>query len=184
MEYTAGLFLFYIILVAKYFDKMLSCDFQRFMETNILAKHAVAFISAFYVIVLTETDKEDSDKSMWDYFMTTLVIYGIFLLSTKAKAQFVFPMLLLLLVDQLLKVYMDIREKKAKKANKKEEDKSELSTSTLETVRSLLGYGIFGFITVGFLSYYFRQRADFGANFSTSKFLLGTFKCKMPNGTN
>ena len=68
---------------------MLSCDFQRFMETNILAKHVVAFISAFYVIVLTETDKEDSDKSMWDYFMTTLVIYGIFLLSTKAKAQFV-----------------------------------------------------------------------------------------------
>jgi Ca2+/Na+ antiporter len=151
------------------------------METNILAKHAIAFISAFYVIVLTETDKEDSDKSMLDYFLTTLVIYGIFVLSTKAKAQFVFPMLLLLLVDQLLKVYMDIREKKAKKENKKEDDNSELSTSTLETIRSLLGYGIMGFITVGFLSYYFRQRAEFGANFSTSKFLLGTFKCKMPN---
>jgi len=181
MEYTAGLFLFYIILVAKYFDKMLSCDFQRFMETNILAKHAVAFISAFYVIVLTETDKEDNDKSMFDYFITTLVIYGIFVLSTKAKAQFVFPMLILLLVDQLLKVYMDIRDKKAKKENKKEEDPSELSTSTLETIRLVLGYGIMGFITVGFLSYYFRQRADFGANFSTSKFLLGTFKCKMPN---
>ena len=181
MEYTAGLFLFYIILVAKYFDKMLSCDFQRFMETNILAKHAIAFISAFYVIVLTETDKEDSDKSMLDYFLTTLVIYGIFVLSTKAKAQFVFPMLLLLLVDQLLKVYMDIREKKAKKENKKEDNNSELSTSTLETIRSLLGYGIMGFITVGFLSYYFRQRSEFGANFSTSKFLLGTSKCKMPN---
>ena len=173
--------MFYIILVAKYFDKMLSCDFQRFMETNILAKHAIAFISAFYVIVLTETDKEDSDKSMLDYFLTTLVIYGIFVLSTKAKAQFVFPMLLLLLVDQLLKVYMDIREKKAKKENKKEDNNSELSTSTLETIRSLLGYGIMGFITVGFLSYYFRQRAEFGANFSTSKFLLGTSKCKMPN---
>jgi hypothetical protein len=151
------------------------------METNILAKHAVAFISAFYVIVLTETDKEDSDKSMWDYFLTTLVIYGIFVLSTKAKAQFVFPMLLLLLVDQLLKVYMDIKEKKEKKVNKKEEDPSELSTSTLETIRLLLGYGVMGFITVGFLSYYFRQRSEFGANFSTSKFLLGTFKCKMPN---
>ena len=160
---------------------MLSCDFQRFMETNILAKHAVAFISAFYVIVLTETDKEDNDKSMLDYFLTTLVIYGIFVLSTKAKAQFVFPMLILLLVDQLLKVYMDMREKKTKKENKKEEDKGELSTSSLETIRLLLGYGIMGFITVGFLSYYFRQRSEFGANFSTSKFILGTFKCKMPN---
>jgi Ca2+/Na+ antiporter len=181
MEYTAGLFLFYIILVAKYFDKMLSCDFQRFMETNILAKHAVAFITAFYVIVLTETDKEDGDKSMVDYFLTTLIIYGIFVLSTKAKAQFVFPMLLLLVLDQILKVYMEMREKKEKKANKKGEDSSELSTSTLETVRMLLGYGIGGFITVGFLSYYFRQRAEFGANFSTSKFILGTFKCKIPN---
>ena len=160
---------------------MLSCDFQRFMETNILAKHAVAFISAFYVIVLTETDKEDNDKSMLDYFLTTLVIYGIFVLSTKAKAQFVFPMLILLLVDQLLKVYMDMSEKKTKKENKKEEDKGELSTSSLETIRLLLGYGIMGFITVGFLSYYFRQRSEFGANFSTSKFILGTFKCKMPN---
>jgi Ca2+/Na+ antiporter len=192
MEFTAGLFLFYIILVAKYFDKMLSCDFQRFMETNILAKHVLAFISAFYVIVITETDKENTDKTMFDYFVTTLSIYLIFLLSTKAKAQYVFPMLLLLLIDQLLKVYVDTKENKAKKEKEQGlpqeyqgENKNNLTEiDIISIIRKILGYSIIILIIVGFFSYYFRQRAEFGESFSTSKFILGTFKCKMPNANN
>ena len=126
------------------------------METNIIAKHVLAFISAFYVIVITETDKENTDKTMFDYFVTTLSIYLIFLLSTKAKAQYVFPMLLLLLIYQLLKVYVDTKENKEKKEKEKgtsqdykEENKTALTEiDIISIIRQILGYSIILLITV------------------------------------
>jgi hypothetical protein len=101
-------------------------------------------------------------------------------------------MLLLLLIDQLLKVYVDTKENKAKKEKEqgisqdyKEENKTALTEiDIISIIRKILGYSIIILIIVGFFSYYFRQRAEFGENFSTSKFILGTFKCKMPNANN
>ena len=186
MEYTTGLFLFYLLLVAKYFEGMLSCDFQRFMRTSLLARHFLAFISAFYAIVLTETDKETNPKTLWDYFLITLAIYAIFIISTKAKAQFIFPMFVLLLIDQLIKVYLETRENASKKAEtkvtaNKEKSSFDIPVETLESLRNVLGWGIGAFITAGAVSYYFRQLAEFGDQFSTYKFIVGTFKCNFPN---
>jgi hypothetical protein len=171
--------------VAKYFEGMLSCDFQRFMRTSLLARHFLAFISAFYAIVLTETDKETNPKTLWDYFLITLTIYAIFIISTKAKAQFIFPMFALLLIDQLIKVYLETRENASKKAETqvtaKEKSSFDIPVETLESLRNVLGWGIGAFITAGAVSYYFRQLAEFGDEFSTYKFIVGTFKCNFPN---
>jgi hypothetical protein len=101
-------------------------------------------------------------------------------------------MLLLLLIDQLLKVYVDTKENKAKKEKEqgisqdyKEENKTALTEiDIISIIRKILGYSIIILIIVGFFSYYFRQRAEFGENFSTSKDILRTFKCKMPNANN
>jgi hypothetical protein len=165
---------------------MLSCDFQRFMSSSLLARHFLAFVTAFYVIVLTETDKETNPKTLWDYFLITLSIYTIFIISSKAKAQFVFPMFVLLLIDQLIKVYLDTKEKATKQAEtkvtvNKEKSSFEIPDETLESLRNVLGWGIGAFITAGAVSYYFRQMAEFGDQFSTYKFIVGTFKCNFPN---
>jgi len=179
IEYKSGLFLFYVVIMSKYFEDMISCDLQRYMERSIIPRHIVAFMTAFFTIVLTEYGNDDSEKSMVDYLKTTVIIYLLFLFSTKAKAEFVFPMLILLMGDQILKVYKNNLEKKSKD---KEKNISETSTQTIELVeyvRSILSYSIIGIIGVGSFSYLIRQYLEFGSEFSFFKYILGTFKCNM-----
>ena len=179
LEYKSGLFLFYVVIMSKYFEDMISCDLQRYMERSIIPRHIIAFMTAFFTIILTEYgNDEDNTTTLFDYLKTTFVIYFLFLFSTKAKAEFVFPMLFLLLGDQILKIYNSILEKKVKNAKSTESDLKQ-TIDTITYVRNILSYVILGIIGVGSLSYLIRQYTEFGSNFSFSKFLLGTFKCNM-----
>jgi len=180
MEYKTGLFLFYIIVMGPYFEKILNCDLQRFMETSVYGRHVVAFLTAFFAIVLTEYGNDDEAElsTIWDYFKTTVIIYILFIFSTKSKAIFVFPLLILLAVDQILKVYTTKIEKKQLKANERDKHVVQSSIDYVEQVRSVLSYVILGIIGVGSFSYFIRQRQEFGSNFSLATFFLGTFKCQ------
>jgi len=179
IEYKSGLFLFYIVIMAHYFEKMISCDLQRFMDQHILPRHILAFMTAFFTIVLTEYGNDENDvKTLFDYFKTTVVIYFLFLFSTKTKAQFVFPMLLLLLLDQILKVYTNTLEKAKQKTQVTNND---ANIDFFNKIRSVLSYIIVGIIGVGSVSYLLRQYNEFGNNFSFMTFMLGTFKCNMPS---
>jgi len=179
LEYKSGLFLFYVVIMSKYFEDMISCDLQRYMERSIIPRHIIAFMTAFFTIVLTEYGNDETNTTtLFDYLKTTFVIYFLFLFSTKAKAEFVFPMLFLLLGDQILKVYNSILEKKAKKSESTGGDVKQ-TIDTITYVRNVLSYIILGIIGVGSFSYFIRQYSEFGSNFSFSKFILGTFKCNM-----
>jgi hypothetical protein len=179
LEYKSGLFLFYVVIMSKYFEDMISCDLQRYMERSIIPRHIIAFMTAFFTIVLTEYgNDENNTTTLLDYLQTTFIIYFLFLFSTKAKAEFVFPMLFLLLGDQILKVYNSILEKKVEKAKSTGSDVKQ-TIDIITYVRNILSYVILGIIGVGSFSYFIRQYSEFGSNFSFSKFILGTFKCNM-----
>jgi hypothetical protein len=177
-EYKSGLFAFYIIILSNYFHDILSCDLQRFMisKDSIVARHIIIFMTAFFAITLTEYGKDDndSDTSLLNYFLTTITVYVIFVFSSKAKAEYVFPMLIILMLDQILKLYTNIIEKKSKVA---ESDKK-VQIDQIARVRNILTYLIIGIIVLGTFVYFFRQNTEFGKNFSIVTFFLGTFKCK------
>jgi len=179
LDFKAGLFLFFIVVMGGYFEKSLNCDLQRFMSNSIIGKHILAILTAFFTIVLTGYgDDDDNPPSLWDYFKTTMLIYVIYIFSTKSKAIFVFPMLIILAIDQILNVYTTQLQKRNKKASKQQVDTNNESITTIDSVRSLLSYSIISLIGVGCISYYIRQRMEFGQNFSTQKFFLGTFHCE------
>jgi hypothetical protein len=133
-------------------------------------------MTAFFAITLTEYGKDDneSDTSLLNYFLTTITVYVIFVFSSKAKAEYVFPMLIILMLDQILKLYSNIVEKKSKVA---ESDKK-VQIDQIARVRNILTYLIIGIIGLGTFVYFFRQNTEFGKNFSIVTFFLGTFKCK------
>jgi hypothetical protein len=178
MDFKSGLFLFYIVLFAPYFEKMISCDLQRFLTESVLAKHMIAYITAFFVIILAESEKEKNDATMLDYLKTTTYIYLLFVLSTKAKAIFIFPVIILLVLDQVLKTYTDVEIKKKIDEKGANTNQLEEQENIYETARTYISYTIYALIIGGFISYYFRQRAEFGNSFSTYMFMVGTFKCK------
>jgi len=173
MEIKDALLLFYIIMVASFFSPLFSCDLQRLFTESLLAKHILAFISAFFLITLVDNDNDI--LSLGEMFRTTATIYALYILSTKAKAYFVLPMLIVLFLDQIAKVQVGILDKREKEKLARDGDIA--MRATLIKVRAALTWVIVALIVGGMLHYYIRARLEFGDQFSTVAFFAGTKKC-------
>lgn len=179
MDFKNALLIFYIIMIAPYFESLFSCDLQRLFTNSLLAKHALAFISAFFLITLVEG--KDSASSVWDLLRTTLYIYVLYILSTKSKAMFVVPMLVVLFVDQILRVHAEVMGKDA--ARHGVNNDSDLQARALEQqsriqrARQWLTAVIVALILAGVLHYYVRARMEYGKEFNHVLFFVGKRTC-------
>ena len=175
MDYKHALMVFYVVMMSSYFDKFFSCDLQRLLSSNIIAKHIVAITSVFFVITLVSSpdtkNEEDPEKrvTFLDYIKYTLIIYLIYIASTKSKLYFVLPMLGLLTVDQLLDVYA--------KTDLKYADKTEATVVFVTRVRSTLSVVVALLIVGGITHYTVRAVMEFKGDFDIFKLLMGTYKC-------
>ena len=196
MEFKDALLIFYIILMARFFENFFSCDLQRLFMYNVAAKHVIAFISAFFLITLVDQNASNA-KNIGELFATTFKIYALYIMSTKAKAYFVLPMIIVLFVDQILKIQIDIMERKEGMEDKPKTAAGEQSKTAagdfaakidakmnkkdridlLKRIREYLTYVIVTLIVVGVLHYYVRARLEFQDQFSHSAFFFGTRKC-------
>jgi hypothetical protein len=86
----------------------------------------------------------------------------------KSKWYFSVPVLLLLIVDQSLKVHHNYLQKKNSNDN---------SLDSIMKWRNYLSIAIYGVVIIGFIMYGIRQYKEFGADFSWSKLLLH-YGCK------
>ena len=121
-----SLMLFYIIMVASYFTNFLSCDLQRLFTNNLLAKHIIAFISAFFLITLVE---DANVESLPEMLKLTVIIYAVYILSTKTKAFIILPVLMVLFIDQMIKVQVDILESIGKRTESEYQYELRLNTN-------------------------------------------------------
>jgi hypothetical protein len=172
--------------MARFFENFFSCDLQRLFMYNVAAKHVIAFISAFFLITLVDQNASNA-KNIGELFLTTFKIYALYIMSTKAKAYFVLPMIIVLFVDQILKIQIDIMERNegmedktaaadfAAKIDAKMNKKDRIDL--LKRIREYLTYVIVTLIVVGVLHYYVRARLEFQDQFSHSAFFFGTRKC-------
>lgn len=184
MEFKDALLIFYIILMARFFENFFSCDLQRLFLYNVYAKHIIAFISAFFLITLVDQDASKA-KNISELFLTTFKIYALYIMSTKAKAYFVLPMIIVLFIDQVLKIQIDIMERAHDEKEAMEDLATKIDAKTkkqeridiLKRIRAYLTYVIVTLIVVGMLHYYVRARLEFKDQFSHSAFFFGTRKC-------
>jgi hypothetical protein len=220
MDYKNALMVFYVIMVAPYFEKFFSCDLQRLLTNNMLAKHITAILSVFFVITLVSEDSDKDSKEspdangsakvpgstdqapsqepfyydaipsspspfsiqssmpkekpvqkrrLSDYIKNTLLIYAIYLASTKAKLYFVLPMLAMLIIDQVLEVYAK---------NDLKDRKQSMGARLIERVRKVFSVLIMATIAAGLAHYLIRAIQEFGSQFSWVTFFAGSYKCK------
>lgn len=165
MDYKNALVLFYIVMIGRFFENFLSCDLQRLFDSSVEIKHFLAIISVFFLLTSIDTSMKLTDAAR-----NTIIVYILYILSSKSKAYTVIPMLVLLSIDQLLKVYVD--------TNKDAKDELTIKLSKYATYfRNALTFIILVLIFGGALFYLIRAQNEFGDKFSYRKFILGTGKC-------
>lgn len=154
----------YLWLLFGFLSTMVSCDIQRWMRDSLLFRHFVGIIAFFFLFTVIDTSNKAHILSIW---MKTLFIYGIFLMMVKSKWYFSLPIILLLVLDQSLKVHQGYLEGKTSEKG---------SVEQIETIRNNINRGVIALIVVGFVHYTARQYNEFGAKFSFSK-LLFSYGC-------
>jgi hypothetical protein len=155
----------YLWLLFGFLSTMVSCDFRRWMNDNIWFRHFIGVIAFFFLFTVLDDSNKISIGVTW---LKTITVYLIFLLMVKSKWYFSVPVLLLLIVDQSLKVHHNYLQKK---------NSNDDSLDSIIKWRNYLSIAIYGVIIVGFIMYGIRQYKEFGADFSWSKLLLH-YGCK------
>lgn len=126
-------------------------------------QHLFAFSALFFLITIVDPN---NSMSVWQTWQKTIIIYILFIMSTKAKWPFVASLIVVLMADMTVKTHIAYKEKQKEDAN--------IAKESRKYIRAL----VFIIIIAGFIHYALRAVSHHKKNFSWKKFILGTGKCK------
>ena len=188
---------------------LLNCSLQRFINNNFYIQHIFLFISIFlftYILkwftppIFTNTDDTihplDSTNDKYDYIKSslknTLLVYIIFLLSTKQVDSTLFIFFALMIVSFILYISYLVEIETfqlgfdgIQQLFVSKEQLNQLTNNGkidmlyyLHNSLSISYISLFVNLAVGTFCYYKKQRIDHASNWSILKFTFGTNKCK------
>jgi hypothetical protein len=159
----------YLWLLFGFLSSMVSCDMQRWMKDNTAFRHLVGIVAFFFLFTVIDQKNQQPVSYIW---AKTFFVYFLFILMIKSKWQFSIPVLLLLIVDQSIRVQMDYMERKSK-----QKDNNDDATIILwNKVRTALSVGLGILVVAGVIHYAIRQKKEFGSKFDWTTFFFAS-KC-------
>lgn len=176
----AFIFLIYAVVTSGYINEILSCQMQKLLTESKYFRHILGVILVFVFIMMEggwsfdpETDaKAENDWSRGNVMDTLAIavgIYTVFLVSSKSR---LVPNLVFF--GLVLALYLMNTQRNYYK------DRGMISEETNATILAVSKV-VFGVAIVvlayGFADYIGYQKANYGADFSWTTFLLGTSKC-------
>jgi hypothetical protein len=163
---------------------LVNCDIQRMIVGKPLVMHLVSLVAFFFLFTMMDPSNKANLFTTW---VKTLIVYVLFVSTTKSKACFVLPILALLLVDQSLKKHVEFQgaSNDFQQATAKTVETTATATaetaSNIQTVRRWLLVVIVILVIAGAIDYMRVQRIQHKHRFSWATFVLGTGKpCKEP----
>lgn len=164
-------FAFYLLIACNYVKEIFGCQLQNALDNSILAKHAVAFILLFFLVVLV--NPELADTRIPQTFALSVGIYAWFLMTTRTPLWVTFVVLLLLLASYLASI--------AKARYVKDSTKDAAENAAAKKARMLqyvFAYAALGLSVLGFVLYAIEKKREYGSKFDMMKFFSGTLKCR------
>jgi len=158
----------YLWLLFGFFSSLLSCDFQRAVSQNMYAKHLIAFITFFFLMTVVDNNNHITILQTW---LKTLIVYILFLMSTKSKLLASMTVFIILVIDQTIKIHIQNVQSKNPIADIRNYQKA----------RDYLYILLIIVIVFGYIHYFIRARNEFGKDFSYVSFIFGTHHCNNMN---
>ena len=152
-------------LIFGFFSSLLNCDLQYLLTKNVYAKHVGCIICVFFLIAVFIAPVT---QELWVTWCQTLILYVFFIMATKSKLFPIIVVLLLLCVDQSIRLETERRLELDPNSD----------VSTLKTTRIYLLYLIAILIVMGCAWYYMIKYKEYGKSFSNVTFFFGSTSCK------
>jgi hypothetical protein len=161
----AGLMLW---LLFGFFTSLLGCDLQRLVSQNMYVKHFLALVSFFFLFTILDPSNKAGIDRVW---LKTVAVYLLFVASTKSKAWASIAVVVLLILDQTIKM-------QANYISHSEDPEKDAKLARYNRWRKMLYAIIVVIIVTGFVHYLKYQYDEYGKDFDLATFLLGTVKCR------
>ena len=202
------IFFLYVVLVSGYCSSLLNCGLQRYMMKSVYFKHFLIILSIYiFTFILNwytfdslvipqqenfSTDEEriqnnlNSLKILGKWALYSLMIYCIFLLTTKSEV----PYILLFIGFTIVAIIIQIIIKSISSASYSEHankliisknNYKGLNQNIVVIAHNFVSIGFIltiGLVSYGFTRYFKRQWKDHAHHWKWEKFIFGTSKCK------
>lgn len=165
-EAALPVFAFYLLVACNYIKEIFGCRLQHVLDNNIYAKHMIAFLLLFFLIVVINPDYADRD--IVKNILMSIGIYVWFLITTRVPLFIMIIVLILLISSYIVSI--------TKKRNEK--DKNEEGAKRAENWQNGLAYTALGLSIVGFVMYTIEKKMEYKSKFSLLKFISGDIQCR------
>jgi hypothetical protein len=153
----------YLWIIFGFLSTMLNCDIQKAMHTSPAILHCMGILAFFFLFTVLDSANNAPLYVLWG---KTLSVYALFLMWIKSKFYFSVVVLLILAVDQNIKVQISHQNTDASKVFL-------TRTDHLTTARKWLWGSAVAVIVTGFVAYVVRQYLEFRGDFSLIRLVFG-----------
>lgn len=160
-----SVFALYLLIFCNFTKELIGCKLNYILDTNIYYKHLIAFILLLFLIILI--DEDNINKNVFYNIGLAIIIYILFIISTRIHYLLIFTILCLLLIIYILD----------KSAEKEKETNIDLY-NTYKYYQKILIIIVIILIIIGFILYLYVKYKEYNNNFSLLTFLFGNLKCK------
>jgi membrane protein implicated in regulation of membrane protease activity len=155
----------YLIISSNFLGNLFGCRIQQLFANNMPIKHLLAFLTVFFLIVLSDPPEGYTIKHT---IGLTFAIYLWFYLTTKMHVSFWLPMILSVFLAFVLYTY---KKEAGSELSKERQDQME----KIQTVAVIFA----GVLTViGVAAYYGEKKLEYDADFDPTAFWFGKPDCK------
>ena len=204
------IFFLYFVLISGYCSSLLNCGLQRFMKNSVYFKHVLIILSIYiFTFILNwytfdslaigqqegyeNINKKqpkifnmESLKQLVKWFIYTLAIYLIFLISTKSEVTYIIIFFSYTIISILLQIFLKSISSSSYNVLT---NKLFITKKDYKGVNKNLVIYIHNTITIGFIislllllygfgKYFNRQYTDHYEHWDTKMFIFGTSECK------
>jgi len=164
-----SIFAFYLLIFCNYTKELIGCKLQNILDTNIYAKHIIAFLLLYFLIIIVDND--NIENTYFYNFGVCFFIHILFIITTRIPYYLIIIILILLIVLYIINKYK-------KKEEEKKENKNSNEINKYFYMELSLIFTIFLFMSIGFVYYGFEKYCEYDKKFSILTFVIGNIKCK------
>lgn len=158
-------FAFYMLVACNFVKEVTGCGLQTVLDGNMFAKHALAFLLLFFLVVLASPDTA-GDRIVRN-LLVSAAVYAWFVVTTRCNAWITLVVLALLLASYV-----------ASLSKRHNDGKDDAAARRAARAQRWLALAALAVSAAGFLLYVVEKRREYGRDFTWTRFFSGNLHCR------
>ena len=169
-----SIFLVFLALMGSVGFKLLGCPLQDLLQNNVWARQ----ITYFIVVLFTSSFLDDGTNPPLVHFRNAVLIYLFLIVFTKMTVRYTVIVFFLILTIYVLHIYMRYYNSKIQDKNTQDDQHYKSLIKNLDSITTYLAYSVVVILTIGFSTFVFHKKKQYGKKFDFIKFIFGVRACK------